>query len=251
MQVMIGFAVALILGLTGVGGGSLATPALVLLAGIPAADAVGTALVFTTAVRLLATPFYLSGRQVHFRCLGRMLLGAVPGLLGGTFLLRGANARLSKPAVLLAIGSVLIFCSILTSLRNNDSLKRRASDRPASWLGWMALPIGIETGFSAAGAGALGTLLLLNFSGLSAAEAVGTDLVFGTVVAGLGAIFHFSFGTISGAMLKNLLLGGIPGVIVGCVLARWMTPNILRRAIVVFSGVLGLELLVAGARSLL
>lgn len=251
MQVMIGFAIALILGLTGVGGGSLATPALVLLAGIPAADAVGTALVFTTAVRLLATPFYLSGRQVHFRCLGRMLLGAVPGLLGGTFLLRGANARLSKPAVLLAIGGVLIFCSILTSLRNNDSLKRRASDSPASWLGWMALPIGIETGFSAAGAGALGTLLLLNFSGLSAAEAVGTDLVFGTVVAGLGAVFHFSFGTISGAMLKNLLLGGIPGVIVGCVLARWMTPNILRRAIVVFSGVLGLELLVAGARSLL
>ncbi|HST77137.1 MAG TPA: hypothetical protein VLN58_01475, partial [Verrucomicrobiae bacterium] len=79
----------------------------------------------------------------------------------------------------------------------------------------------------------------------------GTDLVFGTVVAGLGAVFHFSFGTISGAMLKNLLLGGIPGVIVGCVLARWMTPNILRRAIVVSSGVLGLELLVAGARSLL
>ena len=250
MQVLIGFVIALILGLTGAGGGSLATPALVLLAGIPAAEAVGTALVFTTAVRLLATPFYLSGRQVHFRCLGHMLLGAVPGLLGGTYLLHGANARLSKPVVLLAVGSGLIVSSIFTSLRH-DGLKRQASERPASWLGWMALPIGMETGFSAAGAGALGTLLLLNFSGLSAAEAVGTDLVFGTALAGLGALFHFSFGTISGTMLKTLLLGGIPGVIAGCVLARRMTPSILRRAIVVVSGLLGLELLVVGARSLL
>ena len=250
MQVLIGFVIALILGLTGAGGGSLATPALVLLTGMPAAEAVGTALVFTTAVRLLATPFYLFGRQVHFRCLGFMLFGALPGLLAGTYLLHGVNARLSRPAVLLFVGSVLILCSVFTSLRSHD-LKRRASNRPVSWLGWMALPIGVETGFSAAGAGALGTLLLLNFSGLSAAEAVGTDLVFGTALAGLGALFHFSFGTISGAMVKTLLLGGIPGVLVGCILARRMRVSILRKAIVVVSGLLGLELLFAGARSLL
>ncbi|MBZ5526009.1 MAG: sulfite exporter TauE/SafE family protein, partial [Acidobacteriia bacterium] len=100
MQVLIGFVVALLVGLTGVGGGSFTTPALVLLAGVSGAEAVGTALVFATIVRLIATPFYAAGKQVHMRYLGLMLLGAIPGLLGGTYLLRTASARLSNPFVL-------------------------------------------------------------------------------------------------------------------------------------------------------
>ena len=118
MQVLIGFVVALLVGLTGVGGGSFTTPALVLLAGVSGAEAVGTALVFATIVRLIATPFYAAGKQVHMRYLGLMLLGAIPGLLGGTYLLRTASARLSNPFVLVVIGGMLCV----------SSRPRRASD---------------------------------------------------------------------------------------------------------------------------
>ncbi|PYP89226.1 MAG: hypothetical protein DMG65_14045 [Candidatus Angelobacter sp. Gp1-AA117] len=249
MQVLIGFVIALMVGLTGVGGGSFTTPALVLLVGISGAEAVGTALVFSTAVRLIAAPFYISGKQVHLQYLGLMLLGAIPGVLGGTYLLRSVTARLSTPLVLVVIGVILISSSLFTLMR------RRSPDspgqKPASWLAWIGLPIGIETGFSSAGAGALGTVLLFNFSGLTAAEVIGTDLVFGIALASLGALLHFTFGTISGTVLKALLCGGIPGVLLGCVLARHVPSHSLRKAILLLTLIIGLQLIVAGARSLL
>ena len=85
----------------------------------------------------------------------------------------------------------------------------------SAWLPWLALPIGIESGFSSAGAGALGTVLLLNYSEMTPAQVVGTDLLFGLVLAVIGSAFHWSFGSISIVVLKQLLTGGIPGVLVG------------------------------------
>jgi hypothetical protein len=249
MKVLIGFVIALVVGLTGVGGGSFTTPALVLLAGISGAEAVGTALVFATIVRLVATPFYFAGKHVHLRYLGIMLLGAVPGLLGGTYLLHAANARRSNPFVLVVIGAMLVVSATLTTLRTKPWIQPDHG-RASPWLAWLALPIGIETGFSSAGAGAMGTLLLFNLTGLSAAQVVGTDLVFGTALASLGSLFHFSFGTISGAALKAMLLGGIPGVLIGCALAPRVPAHRLRKGILVLSILLGFELLVAGARLL-
>lgn len=249
MQVLIGFVIALIVGLTGVGGGSFTTPALVLLAGVSGAEAVGTALVFATVIRLLATPFYIAGKQVHVRYLGLMLLGAVPGLLGGTYLLRTASSRLSNPFVLVVIGAMLVISGTLTTFRTRP---RRVPEHghASPWLAWLSLPIGVETGFSSAGAGALGTLMLFNFTGLSTAQVVGTDLAFGTVLAFVGSIFHFGFGTVSGEVLKALLLGGVPGVLLGCVLSPRVPSHSLRKAILALTILLGFELFFVGARSL-
>jgi len=64
-------------------------------------------------------------------------------------------------------------------------------------LPWLALPIGVEYGFSSAGAGALGSVLLLNYSEMTAPEVVGTDLIFGLVLAAIGGAFHWKFGAIN------------------------------------------------------
>src|SRR5579884_2642465 len=87
MEVLVGFLIAAAVGLTGMGGGSFTTPALVLLVGLPAGEAVGTAMVFAAVLRLLAAPFYIVRRHVHRRYLGLLLIGAIPGLLFGTWLL--------------------------------------------------------------------------------------------------------------------------------------------------------------------
>ena len=175
MPVLIGFVIALVVGMTGVGGGSFTTPVLILLGGIPGAEAVGTALVFTSAVRLVATPFYVSGNLVHMRSLRLMLMGALPGVLAGAYLLHIADAQLSRPVILLVIGAILIVSTPLTGSRTKSP--GLAKDVASPWLTWLALPIGIETGFSSSGAGAMGMLLLFNFSELPTAQAVGTDLV--------------------------------------------------------------------------
>lgn len=244
MEIVIGFLIALFVGLTGIGGGSFTTPALVLIAGLSGAEAVGTALVFSTIVRLAAAPFYVAGKHIHLRYLWLMLLGAVPGLFGGTLLLARFNTRRWNPAVLVVIGAILVMSSVITLIyRRSRAIRREESP---TWLPWLTLPIGVETGFSSAGSGALGTILLLNCSDMPAAKVVGTDLVFGIVLAATGSALHFGFGSISAPALKALLLGGIPGVLVGCALAPKFPSHKLRPIIVVLTFIMGLQLVWSG-----
>src|SRR5262249_60415243 len=88
MHVIIGFVIALAVGLTGIGGGSFTVPALLLIAGLPPAEAVGTTFVFAGVLRLVAAPFYLAARQVHSRYFRLLLAGA-----GAWFFLRSVVPR--------------------------------------------------------------------------------------------------------------------------------------------------------------
>src|SRR5262245_59863098 len=244
MEIAIGFAVAVLVGLTGVGGGSFTTPMLVLACGVSGAEAVGTALVFSTVIKVVAAPFFLAAKQVHFRYLRLMLAGAVPGLLAGTYLL--AVVRGWNPVVLVLIGATLAVSAALTLMYQK---RRQGSRRDSSlWLPWSTLPIGVETGFSSAGAGALGTLLLFNCSDMPAAQVVGTDIVFGIVLAATGSIFHFGLGSISGPLLKGLLLGGIPGVLLGCAFTTKVPSLKLKVLTTLITLFLGLQLVWTGAR---
>jgi len=118
------------------------------------------------------------------------------------------------------------------------------------WLPWLALPIGVESGFSSAGAGALGTVLLLNYSEMTPAQVVGTDLLFGLVLAVLGSAFHWTFGSISMPILFELLLGGIPGVVLGCLLARSVPAGKLKTVVALVAIFAGLQLVWTGSRTL-
>src|SRR5947207_15914729 len=88
MNLCIGFLIAIAVGLTGIGGGSFTVPALILLVGLTAGEAVGTAFVFAGVLRLIGAPFYLLGRNFHALYFGLLLRGAHRGLMLGTFVLR-------------------------------------------------------------------------------------------------------------------------------------------------------------------
>src|SRR5213593_2717631 len=96
-HLLLGFIIALAVGLTGIGGGSFTVPALLLIVGLPAGEAVGTAFVFAGVLRLIAAPFYLLGRNFHARYLWLLLLGAIPGLLLGTLVLRLISKTQNSP----------------------------------------------------------------------------------------------------------------------------------------------------------
>src|SRR5437868_15477967 len=87
IHLLLGFFIALAVGLTGIGGGSFTVPALLLIVGLPTGEAVGTAFVFAGVLRLIAAPFYLLGRLVNSRYFRLLLIGAVPGLALGMFVL--------------------------------------------------------------------------------------------------------------------------------------------------------------------
>jgi uncharacterized protein len=248
MNFLVGFLIAAAVGLTGIGGGSFTVPALVLLAGLTAGEAVGTAFLFAGVLRLIAAPFYLLGKQIHSRYLWLLLLGAVPGLLVGTWALRLLSRGAGNPYVIVVLGILLATSSSVTFIRRIQNPAFAAKNH--RWLPWLALPIGVESGFSSAGAGALGTVLLLNYSEMTPAQVVGTDLLFGLVLAVIGSAFHWSFGSISMPILFQLLLGGVPGVVFGCLLARKVPAGKLKTAVAMIAIFAGLQLVWTGTRTL-
>ena len=107
IHLFLGFFIALAVGLTGVGGGSFTVPALLLIVGLPAGEAVGTAFVFAGVLRLIAAPFYLLGRHVHSRYFRLLLQGAVPGLVLGMYALHSLAGHEGSPWVIILLGLLL------------------------------------------------------------------------------------------------------------------------------------------------
>src|SRR2546429_7762711 len=205
MNLFIGFLIAIAVGLTGIGGGSFPFLALILLAGLTSGESLGTAFVFAGVLRLIAAPFYLLGRNFHARYLWLLLLGAIPGLLLGTLVLRLIGQEGRNPVVIILLGVLLAASSSVTFAPRvqNPGFARKNS----RWLPWLALPIGVESGFSSAGAGALGTVLLLNCSEMTPPQVIGTDLVFGLVLAVIGGAFHWKFCAVKSSGFLPLLGG--------------------------------------------
>jgi uncharacterized membrane protein YfcA len=247
MNFFIGFFIAVAVGLTGIGGGSFTVPALMLIVGLTAGEAVGTAFLFAGVLRLIAAPFYLFGKQIHSRYLWLLLQGAIPGLLVGICALRWLNRDAGNPLVIVLLGVLLAASSSVTFIRRVQNPSFAGKNH--RWLPWLALPIGVESGFSSAGAGALGTVLLLNYSEMTPAQVVGTDLLFGLVLAVIGSAFHWTFGSISNPVLLELLAGGIPGVVAGCLLARKVPANRLKTAVALIAIFAGLQLVWTGTRA--
>lgn len=248
IHLLLGFVIALAVGLTGIGGGSFTVPALLLIVGLPAGEAVGTAFVFAGVLRLIAAPFYLSQRHVHSRYFRLLVQGAVPGLVLGTFALRAMTTHESNPLVVILLGVLLAASSSITFIPRAQN--QGFAVKNSRWLPWLAFPIGVESGFSSAGAGALGTVLLLNYSEMPPAQVVGTDILFGLVLAMIGSAVHWTFGSISTPILLQLLAGGVPGVILGCLLARKVPAQKLKAVVALIAICAGLQLIWSGARTM-
>lgn len=230
MEIVVGFLIALAIGVTGVGAGSITAPILILFFHQSASDAVTTALVFGMVVKLIATPIYLGRRQVNFRVLKFMALGGVPAVLAGSLLLDSLDQKAMSRPVLLIVGLTVLLTAAATFWR---SLGPKIASRAvaAKWLPWIVAPIGFEVGFSSAGAGALGTVVLMRYTSLVPAEVIGTDLAFGLLLSLFAGGIHAGMTGIPWAILLKLLAGGIPGVLIGTQLVSIVSPRKMRLAL--------------------
>ena len=234
MEIALGFVIAVFIALTGVGAGSLTTPLLILLLGLPAKECVGTALIFGSVVKVLSVPSYMARKQVNWRAFWYLILSGLPGVLGGAFLLNKVPTTLVTGLVGLTIGSI----ALLNLFRFSEIVRH---DR-TPWLAAIGLPIGFEMGFSSAGAGAVGTLALMSLTKLKPAEIVGTGLAFGLVLSVVGGGIHAALGSINTAVLWRLLVGGSVGALVGSYLAAHVPSKKLRFALCIALVVIGAQL---------
>jgi uncharacterized protein len=234
MELALGFVIAVAIALTGVGAGSLTTPLLILLLGLPPKECVGTALIFGAIVKIIAAPVYWARGKVSWRALAYLLGGGLPGVLVGSFLLHGIQMNW----VLVIVGFTIMLVALLNLFKFRAKVRK---DRP-KWLGLIALPIGAEVGFSSAGSGALGSLALMSLTKLDTAEVVGTDLFFGLALSLVGGGIHAALGTLNVPVLIKLSIGGVAGAIVGSMLASRMPSRQLRFALSLALVLLGAQL---------
>jgi uncharacterized membrane protein YfcA len=250
MGMLIGFIIALLVGVTGVGGGSLTVPVLTLFLGVPTAQAVGVALLFVTVTKMIAVPVYVYRRQIDYSVLKRLLVGGLPGVIIGSLALSRINSARLQPLVLAAVGSTIAVMALLSLWK----LRHNAPPRPATprlhLLPRFAAPIGFEVGFSSAGAGALGSLLLMYTTTLSTGTIVGTDLLFGLVISAVGGGLHLASGNINVPLLSQLCLGGIAGAMLGAQLGSRVPSRPLRAALSAVLVFLGGQLFWKGVESL-
>lgn len=223
-----GFAVGFIVGMTGVGGGSLMTPILVLVFGISPAFAVGTDLLYAAITKAGGIFVHHRNRTINWNVVGLLALGSLPSSLLTVGLLdfltkKGIDYEhlmASTLGVALILTSlVLLFRSSLLALSAHECLAavraaHRRLQKPLTVFAGVAL--GAMVTLSSVGAGALGAaILFFLYPRLRAIEIAGTDLAHAvplTAIAGLG---HAHLGTVDYMLLASLLLGSLPGIYLG------------------------------------
>jgi len=241
MEILLGFVIALMISLTGVGAGSMTTPLLILLLGVAPATAVGTALTFGAIVKIASVPVYALRRQVNFRILRTLLAGGLPGVLGGALFMDWLKGGYSRVLYFL-LGSLIVSVSLFHLYRMFRPRGESGLRERPNLLWGLAFPIGAEVGFSSAGAGALGSLLLLSFTRLTAAEVVGTDLCFGLGLSAVGSLIQVGQGNFDGALLSKLVIGGLCGAFTGTLLAGRIAQRPLRFGLLLMLVILGFQL---------
>jgi uncharacterized membrane protein YfcA len=242
MEILAGFLIALAIGITGVGAGSITAPILILFFHQSASDAVTTALVFGTVVKLIATPIYLARGQVNLRVLKYVALGGLPAVLIGSFLLSAFDKNSLTRPILIIVGLTVVISAAATLWRSLTPAGVANKPVAEKWLPWIVAPIGFEVGFSSAGAGALGTVALMRFTRLLPSEVVGTDLAFGLLLSVFAGGIHASMNGVPWGILLKLLAGGIPAVLIGTQLATVLSPRKMRLVLCAWLIYIGVQL---------
>src|SRR5271169_5139969 len=207
MEYLVGFFIAALVGLTGVGAGSLTAPVLILFLGMPPAESVGTALIFGAVTKISVVPVYVARKQVNYRILMLLCVGGLPGVLAGSLLLEHLDIRKQQRLLFLVLGATVLITALYSLYRSTRGSGPITKRQHSGVLPLLAAGIGAEVGFSSAGAGALGSLALLCLTLLTPVQVVGTDLSFGLVLSMIGGGLHLLSGHYGSAVLLKLILG--------------------------------------------
>ena len=250
---LVSFGVGIVVGLTGMGGGALMTPALIFL-GIPPTAAVANDLVAASVNKSVGAAVHWRKGSPNLKLAGWLMLGSVPTAFAGAFIITALGATETQEGfVKYAIGAALLFTAATYAVRMYIQLRHVTGGnilpdndptiRP--FLTFMVGAVGgLLVGITSVGSGSLIMVtLLLIYPTLSAVRLVGTDLVQAVPLVLSAAISHVIVSGIDWEVLIPLIIGGTPGTFLGARLANWVSQSVVRRGIVIVLSLTGLTLL--------
>ncbi len=246
---IVAFGIGIVVGLTGMGGGALMTPALVLFFGVPPLAAVSSDLVAGAVMKPVGSFVHLRHGTVHLGLVRWLAMGSVPAAFGGVLIARAlGDGDEVQEIIQIALGIALLVAALGLTVRAYLRLLERARRRDGSG---SALPIGapcvtvkalptiaigviggLVVGLTSVGAGSLIIIALMSlYPGLKANELVGTDLLQAVPLVLAAAIGHIIFGDFQMDVTASLLVGSVPGVWCGAHLSSRAPSGLVRRAL--------------------
>jgi len=248
-KIVVGFFVGILIGMSGVGGGVLLLPVLIFGLRVPALVAVGSDALFNFFTKIPASLMHLKKGTVRRKVVIALSVGSIPGSICGVKLLMyirhlygdGVNNFIKT-----AVGVLLIIIPML--LLFQKQIEESIANRPPTMKGFAGMALigliaGFLVGMTSVGSGSIIMMLLLLFYSFPPKVNVGTDIVHAVVLTGVTGLLHFRLGNVDPGLVVSLLIGSIPGGLIGSHLATRVPMLWLRR-------ILCALLLVTGARML-
>lgn len=237
LMVLFGLGVGLLVGATGVGGGSIMTPLLVVVAGVPPVGAIGTDLFYAAVTKTVGGISHFTKSTVDLRLSLQLAVGSVPAALGAVWVLHWIDGRfgiaIDTPLIIcvaVAIGlcAVAMFWQTLAPPRTRPE---RAPHHQFIAAVISGLIVGFVLGLTSAGSGAILALLLIAVFQLAPHRVVGTDIFHAALLLWAAAIGNMVVGNVDYRLAALLLLGSIPGVLIGTKVSVRLPALALRMAL--------------------
>ena len=252
---LVSFGVGIVVGLTGMGGGALMTPALIFL-GVDPTAAVANDLVAASVNKSVGAAVHWKHGKPNIRLASLLIVASVPTAFAGAFIIQafgGGEGEATEGFLTIAIGCALLFTAGTYALRMYLQLRHVTSGNtiseedprlrvvPTLLVGALG---GLLVGITSVGSGSLIMVaLLLLYPTLSAIKLVGTDLVQAVPLVLSAAISHVLVTGVDWSVLIPLIVGGTPGTFLGARLANWVSQSVIRRGIVIVLTLTGLKML--------
>ena len=252
-----GLAVGIVVGLTGMGGGALMTPMLVFFFGVNPLTAISSDLVTTAVMKPFGGAVHLRRGTVNLRLVGWLAVGSVPSAFCGVLVLRALGGTAAPAVVTVALGVALVLAATALIAKAYVGLIEHARGASsAAGVGVRDVVVrpgvtvlvgvvgGLVVGMTSVGSGSLMiVLLLVLYPVLQSSQLVGTDLVQAVPLVAAAAIGHLAFGDFQLGLSASLVLGGVPGVLLGATVSARAPGGIVRRVLAVVLLASGLKLL--------
>jgi uncharacterized membrane protein YfcA len=247
-----GVLVGVLVGMTGVGGGSLMTPLLVLAFGFHPATAVGTDLLYASSTKAVGTAVHGFRGTVDWRIVRRLAAGSIPATVATLLVLQRVGERSAEggATITTVLGIALVLTGIATLFRARlvaalgSRLGGMDEGRVAAVTIALGVVLGVLVSLTSVGAGALGmTALLVLYPRLPINRLVGSDIAHAvplTLIAGIG---HWLLGSVDASLLVSLLIGSIPGIVIGSLIASRVSDRVLRPVLAAVLAIVGFRLL--------
>jgi len=239
LVIAFGLGVGILIGLTGIGGGSLMTPLLVLFAGVPPVVAIGTDLAYGAVTKTLGGWRHWRKGTVDLGVSKWLAVGSVPGALVGVWLLDRLHAAYGKSFEPVLLGSIAValvivaltilgralFMPKLVARERHSVEQTRRTKITAVVIGAV---LGLILGVTSVGSGALIGLALILVFQLTPHRVVGTDVFHAAILLWAAGIAHFVSGNVDFLLMGTILIGSLPGVVIGAQLIGHVSADVLR-----------------------